>query len=336
VARTLVRPAWTLVSTPLKLETLPLFEEPSDFDRRRLAGRLAALAAQNIFIGTSSWKYEGWLGQIYSRGRYLTRGRFSQKRFNDECLSEYAETFPIVCGDFSFYQFPSPDYWRKLFGSAPAKLQYAFKVPEDITVKQFPTHPRYAARAGDDNASFLDAALFQSAFLDLLAPYQPRVAVLILEFGNFARQCYPEVGAFLRELDPFLAALPRDFRYAVEIRNPEFLTPEYFACLSSHGVAHIFSAWTRMPEIGTQMRLPDGQTAGFTVSRALLRHGRPYEDAVAKFSPYAHVQDANPETREALRLLIARARQRHEPSYIFVNNRLEGNAPETIEAITAE
>jgi hypothetical protein len=46
------------------------------------------------------------------------------------------------------------------------------------------------------------------------------------------------------------------------------------------------------------------------------------------------VQDPNPETRDALRLLIARARERHQPSYIFVNNRLEGNAPETIEAIT--
>ncbi len=75
-------------------------------------------------------------------------------------------------------------------------------------------------------------------------------------------------------------------------------------------------------------------TGGFTVARALLRRGRAYEEAVAKFTPYAHVQDPNPETREALRLLIARARERHEPSYIFVNNRLEGNAPETIEAIT--
>ena len=28
-----------------------------------------------------------------------------------------------------------------------------------------------------------------------------------------------------------------------------------------------------------------------------------------------------------------RARERSEPSYIFVNNRLEGNAPQTIEAI---
>jgi uncharacterized protein YecE (DUF72 family) len=315
------------------LETASLFEEPLRIDRERLRARLATLAAEKVFIGTSSWKYEGWLGQIYSRDRYLTRGKFSQKRFNDECLAEYSQTFPVVCGDFSFYQFPSPDYWRKLFSSAPATLQFAFKAPEDVTVKQFPRHPRYGPRAGDDNASFLDAALFQSAFLDLLAPYQPRIATLILEFGSFAEQCYPDVGAFLQHLDPFLGALPPGFRYAVEIRNPDFLSPEYFACLSAHKVAHVFNAWTRMPELGVQMHVRDAYTADFTVARALLRRGRAYEEAVAKFTPYSHLQDPNPDTRDALRLLIARARNRHEPSYIFVNNRLEGNAPETIEAV---
>jgi uncharacterized protein YecE (DUF72 family) len=316
------------------METGSLFEEPPGFDRQRLRARLATLANQNIFVGTSSWKYEGWLGQIYSRQRYMTRGRFSQKRFNEECLSEYAETFPIVCGDFSFYQFPSESYWSKLFGSAPSTLQFAFKAPEDVTVKQFPRHARYGPRAGSDNSSFLDAALFQSAFLDLLAPYRSRVAALILEFSSFSKQCYPDAGAFLQELDPFLAALPPGFRYAVEIRNPEFLSPAYFACLRSHRVAHVFNAWTRMPEIGVQMHLGDAYTADFSVARALLRRARAYEEAVAKFAPYAHVQEQNPETRQALRLLIAQARKRHEPSYIFVNNRLEGNAPETIEAIT--
>jgi uncharacterized protein YecE (DUF72 family) len=314
--------------------TPSLFEEPQGFDRLRLRDRLAALAAEQVYIGTSSWKYEGWLGQIYSQNRYLTRGRFSQKRFNEECLSEYAETFPVVCGDFSFYQFPSPDYWRKLFGSAPSALQFAFKVPEEVTVKQFPRHPRYGPRAGEENPSFLDAVLFQSGFLDLLPPYRPRVAALILEFGTFSRQCYPDPGAFLRELDPFLAALPAGFRYAVEIRNPEFLSPEYFACLHGHRAAHVFNGWTRMPEIGRQMHLRHAFTTDFTVARALLRRGRAYEEAVAKFTPYDRIQEPNPETRQALRLLIAQARQRHEPSYIFVNNRLEGNAPQTIESIT--
>jgi uncharacterized protein YecE (DUF72 family) len=316
------------------LETASLFEEPREFDRERLRSRLAALAAEQIFIGTSSWKYQGWIGQIYSRNRYSTRGRFSEQRFNNECLAEYAETFPVVCGDFSFYQFPSPAYWRKLFSSAPDALRFAFKVPEDVTVRQFPRHPRYGPRAGDDNPSFLDAALFETGFLELLSPYRPQVAALIFEFGSFSKQSYPDLEAFLRELDPFLGALPRSFRYAVEVRNPEFLAPEYFSCLRTHGVAHVFNAWTRMPEIGRQMHLRDAYTADFTLARALLRRGRAYEQAVAKFTPYAHIQEPNPETRQALRTLIAHARQRHQPSYIFVNNRLEGNAPETIEAIT--
>jgi len=315
------------------LETLPLFDTPSEFDRERLRGKLVALASESVFLGTSSWKYEGWLGQIYSRDRYLVRGKFSEKRFQAECLNEYAATFPIVCGDFTFYQFPSEAYWKRLFASGPATLKYAFKAPEEITVKMFPIHPRYGARAGDRNSSFLDALLFQNAFLDLLEPYRERIAVLVFEFGAFPKQCYRDAIQFVEELDPFLAALPPAFRYAIEIRNQDFLTAGYFACLRRHRVAHVFNAWTRMPELREQIELPDVYTADFTVARALLRRGRPYEEAVAKFAPYKEVQDPNPEVRQALRLLISRARKRNEPSYIFVNNRLEGNAPQTIEAI---
>ncbi len=111
----------------------PLFEEPDAFDREGLAQKLRVLAAENIYIGGSSWKYEGWLGQIYRRERYLSRGRFSRKLFEAECLREYAETFPTVCGDFAFYQFPTDEFWRKLFHQAPAGFRFAFKVPEQIT-----------------------------------------------------------------------------------------------------------------------------------------------------------------------------------------------------------
>ncbi len=315
--------------------TLPLFEELQSFDREGLRNKLADLARQNILIGGSSWKYEGWFGQIYMRDRYLSRGRFSQKRFEAECLNEYAETFPIVCGDFSFYQVPAPEFWSKLFGSAPRSLRYAFKVPEEITVKAFPAHPRYGPRAGEQNQTFLNAALFQSAFLDLLKPYGSQVAVLIFEFGRFPKRCYENTAGFVRELDPFLAQLPPGFRYAVEIRNEEFLEPEYFACLQHRGVAHVLNGWTRMPTIDEQMGLPEAFTADFTVTRALLRQGRPYEAAVEKFAPYAEAVDPNPETRGALRHLIARAKHRNEPAYIFVNNRLEGNAPSTIESVVS-
>ena len=313
--------------------TLPLFDEPGAFDREALRRRLADLTREGIYIGTSSWKYEGWLGQIYTRERYLSRGRFSQRRFEQECLGEYAEVFPVVCGDFSFYQFPTEEFWQRLFASAPAQLRYAFKAPEEITVKQFPSHPRYGPKAGGDNPTFLDAALFDAAFLAPLRPYRDRVAVLILEFGQFSKQCYRNVTEFIEELDPFLARLPADFRYAVEVRNEDFLCAGYFACLRRRRVAHVFNSWTRMPEIGLQMEFPQAMTTDFVIARALLRPGRPYEEAVQRFRPYATVQDPYPGARQALRDLMARSRERNEPAYIFVNNRLEGNAPGTIESL---
>lgn len=315
------------------MPTAPLFDERPPFDRARLAEALRRLASEGVWIGTSSWKYEGWLGQIYSRERYMSRGVFAQKRFEAECLAEYARTFPAVCGDFTFYQFPSEAYWRRLFQSAPEQLVFAFKAPEQITAKVFPSHARYGPRGGLVNTSFLDVELFKEQFLALLEPYRARVAVLILEFGAFPRTAYSHVREFVRDLDRFLALLPRQFRYSVEIRHPEFLGPDYFHLLRSHGVAHVFNAWTRMPELGVQLRLPDAYTAGYTVCRALLRRGRSYEEAVRLFSPYEEIKDPNPEGRQAIRDLIELARRDRREAFIFVNNRFEGNAPRTIEAI---
>ena len=207
----------------------PLFEDPEAFDRAGLAARLRALAAETIFIGGSSWKYEGWIGQIYSRDRYLSRGRFSRQRFEAECLKEYAETFPTVCGDFAFYQFPTDEFWRKLFHQAPESFRFAFKVPEQITCKVYPSHPRYGAQAGQPNEAFLDSAVLKEMFLRPLLPYRGQTALLVFEFGAFGRRSFEGLPEFLDRLDPFLAALPSEFRYAVEIRNPEFLEKDYFA-----------------------------------------------------------------------------------------------------------
>ena len=308
----------------------PLFEEPGGFDRDALAERLRALAAENIYIGGSSWKYEGWLGQIYRRERYLSRGRFSKKAFEAECLKEYAETFPAVCGDFAFYQFPTEEFWQRLFRQTPSHFRFAFKVPEQITCKVFPSHARYGPQAGRDNEGFLDLRMFHEMFARPLLPYREQTAVLIFEFGTFGRKSFEELGEFLDRLDPFLAGLPQEFRYAVEIRNPEFLEKDYFACLREHRVAHVYNAWSRMPELRHQMAIPDSMTADFLVCRALLRRGRVYEDAVASFSPYTEVQDPNPEARESMRILIGRAKENKEFLFLFVNNRLEGNAPMTI------
>jgi hypothetical protein len=54
-----------------------------------LAERVAALARDGIYVGTSSWKYEGWLGLIYTPERYTTRGKCSHAKFEATCLAEY-------------------------------------------------------------------------------------------------------------------------------------------------------------------------------------------------------------------------------------------------------
>ncbi len=309
-----------------------LFEEPQAFDKAALARRLRALADENIWVGTSSWKYEGWLGQIYTRDRYVTRGKFSKARFEAECLTEYAETFPTVCGDFSFYQFPSPDFWKKLFTTAPPSLKFALKVPEEVTVEVFPRHPRYGSRAGQENPAFLNAEALKALFLEPLEPYRNRIGPLIFEF---AARSTP-LAEFLSTVDEFFDQLPKTFRYAVEVRNREFLQPHYFDMLREHQVAHVFNAWTKMPMLHEQMAIEDAFTTDFTVTRALLRQGRVYEEAVKKFEPYDKTQDENPEAREALRKMLQRMKAERRAGYVYVNNRLEGNSPNTIEAVVSE
>ncbi len=317
------------------METLPLFDDPEPGARSPLAARLHELASRGIYFGTSSWKYPGWMGSIYTPQRYFTRGRFSQKKFEAECLAEYAETFPAVCGDFSFYQFPSESYWFRLFAGAPQGLQFAFKVPDEITVKTWPTHDRYGARGGSENQSFLNAELFERMFAKPLDIHAGRVGALIFEFGTLPKRTYDGVRRFVDDLSKFLTALPRGWRYAVEVRNPEYLDPVYFDCLRSLNVAHVFNAWTRMPELPEQIAIEEAYTADFIVARALLRHGRPYAEAVEKFQPYERVQEPNPGARTALKELMERAARKKQLAFLFVNNRLEGNAPTTIEAVTA-
>jgi uncharacterized protein YecE (DUF72 family) len=264
-----------------------LFPDADDLPPQaaRLAPKLHALAKKGAYFGTSSWKYQGWLGSIYSESRYQSRGKLSKKKFDDTCLSEYARTFPCVCGDFAFYQFPSESYWAKLFEATPRDFIVGLKVPENITVAKWPGHARYGKVAGEQNEQFLNADLFQRLFLKPLAPYKDQVGPLIIEFGSFPKSVFPNPGDFYNALEPFLQELPGGFKYSIEIRNSDYLTPEYLDLLRSHNVAHVFNAWTRMPALEDQSQLPDAYSANFTVVRALLKKGRDYEQAVETFEP---------------------------------------------------
>lgn len=304
-----------------------------------LRERLRKLAADGIYLGTSSWKYEGWLGKVYDPQRYQTRGRFSAKKFNRECLTEYASIFPAVGGDFSFYQFPSEQAWAEIMAQVPAGFRFGLKIPEEITVERFPDLPRYGRRAGQENPSFMDATILSDRLLARLEPYRDRLGVLIFEFGTFHDGSMREVVLFAEALDTLFSRLPTQrFQFAVEVRNQEFIHEgsPYLDCLRSHGVAHCLNSWTRMPSLAEQLAVPGIFTAGHAAARLLLKPGRGYQKAVDRFSPYEKVQEPYPEGRTALAAMIRQCLAERRQLDAFVNNRLEGNAVETIDDVTAE
>jgi uncharacterized protein YecE (DUF72 family) len=133
--------------------------------REDLARRVADLAIQGVFMGTSSWKYPGWFGMIYDRARYEYRGKFAQARFNRECLAEYAEVFKTVCVDAAYYNFPSQQYLEGMVNQTPDDFVFGLKVTDAITIKKFPKLDRFGQLAGKPNENFLNAELFAKAFL---------------------------------------------------------------------------------------------------------------------------------------------------------------------------
>jgi len=90
-----------------------------------------------------------------------------------------------------------------------------------------------------------------------------------------------------------------------------------------------------MPSLRQQILIDDAFSAPFTTARSLVRPGRAYQDAVEMFKPYEKVQEEYPSARQALRDLMKRAQQLDISAYIHVNNRLEGNAIQTIEAFVS-
>lgn len=303
-----------------------------------LRQRLRPWADRGVFFGGSSWKYEGWLGQVYTRDRYLVRGKLSQARFERECLAEYAETFPTVCGDFSFYQFYSHDFWKRLFEQVPGNFQFGFKAPEIITAPEFPNHERYGAQRGKPNETFLNADLIRANFLDRLEPHRAQVGYIAFQFPQFHRATPASLKNFTERLDTFFRRLPGSFRYGVEIRNKELLGTDYFDCLRRHRVAHVFNSWTRMPPIGEQLDLEGSFTADHVIARVLLKPGRSYEEAVKLFQPYDQVRDPYPQGYKDVARLVRTAGEKTPKTrtFIAVNNRFVGNAVVAISEILDE
>ena len=139
---------------------------------------------------------------------------------------------------------------------------------------------------------------------------------------------------FCSRLDSFFSQLPKDFRYAVEIRNAGLLGPDYRKVLEIHGVAHVYNHWSYMPSLREQhQRMEERFTAPFTVLRLLTPLKMSYEAAKKRAEPYTKIVEELPEMRRDTVELVKKAVEEQRQAYVLVNNRSEGNAPMTIQGL---
>ncbi|MEW6542128.1 MAG: DUF72 domain-containing protein [Nitrospirota bacterium] len=282
-------------------------------------------------FGTSSWAYEGWKGLVY-------RKPYSKSRFAQDCLAEYAayeyqgrRLFRTVGLDHSFYRPPTHDQLAHYAAQVPSDFHVCPKVWEEITIPAYANLPRYGPKAGMNNPRFLDAAVCEELVLaPTLQSLGDRTGPFIFEFQRFGL----EPDRFLAALDRFFARLPAGPLYAVEVRHPAVLGARYHDLLKAHGVAHVYNHWTSMPPLAAQHAAMGKRFPGRSVVvRLLTPLGLSHADAVRRYRPYDRLVQPVPRMRADTLALIRQALAERLPAYLLVNNRAEGNAPLTIQAL---
>ena len=290
-----------------------------------------AILSPLIRFGTSTWTYEGWQGQVYKRP-------YTKTAFTRECLGEFCQylyngqpLFRTVGNDSTFYRPPSANQLTRFLTQIPEDFQMCFKVWEELTIPTYAKHARYGPRAGQLNPNFLNAEAFNKLVLQPYrdAQFGPHTGPFLFEFQRHGMSAEE----FYTRLDTFFGRVPKDFRYAVEIRNADLLGPAYHEILTRHGVAHVYNHWCFMPPLNDQHQSMGSFTAPFTVLRLLTPLKMTYEAAKKRAEPYDKIVGELPEMRTHTVELVASAVVQKIQAYVLVNNRAEGNAPLTIQAI---
>ncbi|MEP7119115.1 MAG: DUF72 domain-containing protein, partial [Acidobacteriota bacterium] len=232
--------------------------------RRAQGAALAAVLPSDLAFGTSSWTFPGWAGLVYPSGVSLAAlGR--------EGLRHYARhpLLRTVGVDRSYYA-PIPlDDLRRYASQLPDGFQCCVKAPAMVTSRLMPAFGT-ARNGAAANPDFLSVPRLVD---DLLVPLSVGLGAhcgpVVLEFPPGARDQAQPPGAWIAALDQFLEALPRDFAYAVEIRDRTLLTPAYRAVLARHGVAHTYNYWSAMPMPLAQADVVPPEDQPFSIVRLL-------------------------------------------------------------------
>ena len=160
--------------------------------------------ACELRIGTSGFHYKHWLGNFYP-------AKFPAAKM----LSHYIQHFDAVELNNTFYRLPKLTALQSWRDNTPPDFCFAVKASRFITHNKKLKDPQNA--------------------LDNLLPLV--VEGLGPKLGPILFQTPPFWQCNLERLEQFLAALPRELRYAFELRHPSWHTPEVYRVLQGYNAA---------------------------------------------------------------------------------------------------
>ena len=281
----------------------------------------------HLRVGTCSWKYDSWKGLVYEPGRTYKP---------DDYLPDYARLFRTVEVDQWFWglfpagvKLPDARTVRAYAQSVPDDFTFTVKAPNALTLTHYYARQskRYEEYADRPNEHFLSADLL-GRFLEALAHLGPKLGPIMFQFEYLNKVKMPSRGAFLEKLHEFFARAPEGFRYAIETRNPNYLSPEFFSFLRDHRLGYVFIEGYYMPPIAQVFDAHDTHTADHAVVR--LHGGGREEIEQATGKDWSRIVEPHPEGIEAAVRIIRGNMGRGAQTYINVNNHFEGSAPLTL------
>ena len=260
---------------------------------------LASKLPTTLHLGTSSWYFPGWAGIVYDRAA-------SEAKVSREGLHAYAQ-HPLlrsVSIDRAFYQPLHTGDYARYAAQVPAHFRFTVKAWRGLTDPQM---------EGAHNPLFLDGEYAREAILKpMLEGLGANAGVWVMQFSpGLPRRARFEPTEFAQRLKMFLAALQSPIPVAVELRDTELLTPEYFDALAVGGAVHCVNVH------------PTGLGL-------MLHAGFAYEEARERYRPFDRLLDEDPATRAALARLARRALDAGGSVYVIANNKAEGSAPLTL------
>ena len=228
----------------------------------------------------------------------------------EEYLSEYATQFDSIEVDCTFYRLPPISAIRSWYSHTPNDFLFTAKFPRKITLEKV----------------LLNCEAELTEFLKAMDGLGEKLGPLLLQFGYFSKKAL-EVNEFLARLVPFLKNLPRDHRFAVEIRNRNWLIPEFVEALRERGVALVLVDQMAMPKSSQWFQNFDPITADFTYVRWV--GDRKGIEEWTKIWDHIMI-DRSRELSEWVEVLRA-VHNRNVQILAFAHNHYAGNAPGTIE-----